>query len=142
VTGNRVTRCYAWPITVRAGDELNLHVSTEHPRFAVRLFRFGASVEEVPGQDAVYDGYDLPIGRPDEAWGWPRYSIALGEDLRDGIYVAVPHTPGISLAPLLAQAVSAAAVEGRLPEAVIPWDAGRMRPAAVPGARKESPKGP
>jgi hypothetical protein len=99
-----MTRCYAWPITVRAGEDLKLHVSTEHPRFSVRLFRFGAIVEEVPGQDAVYDGYDLPIGRPDEAWGWPLQRIGLGEDLRDGIYLAVtvPENAAVAAGPELA----------------------------------------
>ncbi len=85
-----MTRCYAWPLTIRAGEDLNLHVSTEHSRFGVRLFRYGATVEAVPFPEVVYDGYDLPIGRPDEAWGWPRYPISLGADLRDGIYLAVP----------------------------------------------------
>ncbi len=78
-----MTRCYAWPLTVRAGDDLMLHVSTGHRRFGVRLFRFGASVDEVPDQDLVYDGYQLPLGRPDEAWGWPRYSVSLAGALAD-----------------------------------------------------------
>jgi hypothetical protein len=92
-----MTRSYAWPLTVLATGDLNLHVSTEHPRFGVRLFRFGATVEEVPGPEAAYDGYDLPIGRPDEAWGWPRYTIALDAGLRDGIYLAVPVPEGQSV---------------------------------------------
>ena len=85
-----MTACYAWPLTLRAGDELRLHVSTEHPRFGVRLFRYGATVEEVAGQDRVFDGRKLPLGRPDEAWGWPCYPIGLPGDLTDGIYLAVP----------------------------------------------------
>jgi hypothetical protein len=84
-----VTRCYAWPLTVRAGADLLLHASTGHSRFGVRLFRYGASVQEVPGPGLVYDGHRLPLGRPDEAWGWPRYSISLGEDVADGVYLAV-----------------------------------------------------
>jgi hypothetical protein len=89
-----MTRCYAWPLTIRAGEDLSLHVSTEHSRFGVRLFRYGATVEAVPGPEVAYDGCDLPIGRPDEAWGWPRYPISLGADLRDGIYLAVPVPEG------------------------------------------------
>jgi hypothetical protein len=85
-----VTRCYAWPLTIRAGEDLRLHVSTEHSTFGVRLFRVGATVEEVPGQQPVHDGHDLPLGRPDEAWGWPAYSVPLAETLADGIYLAVP----------------------------------------------------
>jgi hypothetical protein len=49
-----VTRCYAWPLTVRT--DLKLHVSTQHPRFGVRLFSCGAAVEEVPGPAGIYDG--------------------------------------------------------------------------------------
>ena len=35
------TRCYAWPLTVRDGDDLHLHVSTGYPQFGVRLLRYG-----------------------------------------------------------------------------------------------------
>jgi hypothetical protein len=83
-----MSRCYAWPLTVRT--DLKLHVSTRHPRFGVRLFRYGAAVEEVAGPAEIFDGYSLPLGRPDEAWGWPRYTIELGAGLKDGIYLAVP----------------------------------------------------
>jgi hypothetical protein len=98
-----MTRCYAWPLTVR-DDELNLHVSTEHAKFEVWLFRFGATVESVPVPDALYDGYDLPIGRPDEAWGWPKYTITLDAGLRDGIYLAVcvPEAGVVEAGPELA----------------------------------------
>ncbi len=86
-----MTKSYAWPLTV--ADELKLHVSTRQAQFRVRLFRFGATVEEVAGPDEVYDGFDLPLGRPDEAWGWPQYSIPLDPGLADGIYIAVPVGP-------------------------------------------------
>ncbi len=92
-----MTRSYAWPLTIGSGDELNLHVSTEHPQFEVRLFRYGATVEAVTGPAQAYDGYDLPLGRPDEAWGWPRYTIPLAAELRDGIYLAVPVAVGQSV---------------------------------------------
>jgi hypothetical protein len=85
-----VTRSYAWPLTIKAGAELRLHVSTEHRRFGVRLFRVGAGIEAVTGPDQAYAGHNLPLGRPDEAWGWPAYSVPLDEHLRDGIYLAVP----------------------------------------------------
>jgi hypothetical protein len=87
-----VTKSYAWPLAVR--DELKLHVSTELPQFEVRLFRFGATVEEVPGPAGAFDGFDLPLGRPDEAWGWPQYTIELDAGLTEGIYIAVPVGPG------------------------------------------------
>ncbi|MGH3227219.1 MAG: N,N-dimethylformamidase beta subunit family domain-containing protein, partial [Streptosporangiaceae bacterium] len=85
-----MTACYAWPVTVRAGAALRLHVSTEHARFGVRLFRYGATVTEVPSSAGVLAGFSLPLGRPDEAWGWPVYPIELSADLADGVYLAVP----------------------------------------------------
>ncbi|MGD0595604.1 MAG: N,N-dimethylformamidase beta subunit family domain-containing protein [Acidimicrobiales bacterium] len=85
-----MTRCYAWPLTITSGMELQLHVSTEHARFGVRLFRCGASVEEVQGDTSRHEGESRPLGRPDEAWGWPRVSIPVGATLIDGIYLAVP----------------------------------------------------
>jgi hypothetical protein len=85
-----MTRCYAWPLTVRAGADLQLHVSTPFPEFAVRLFRVGAAIEEAPGPAGRYQGQDLPFGRPDDAWGWPRYPVGLDPSLADGVYVAVP----------------------------------------------------
>jgi hypothetical protein len=89
-----MTRCYAWPLTVTPGADLQLHVSTELEGFGVRLFRGGARVEEVAGDHTVHPGRLLPLGRPDEAWGWPRVSIPLGEEITDGIYVAVPVAVG------------------------------------------------
>jgi hypothetical protein len=87
---NPASRCYAWPLTVARGSDLRLHVSTTHDRFAVQLFRCGASIEAVATPERVYTGVDVPFGRPDEAWGWPEYEVALPDDLVDGIYVAVP----------------------------------------------------
>jgi hypothetical protein len=97
-----MTRCYAWPLTVSSGTELALHVSTEAPKFGVRLFRCGAKVEEVASDPAVHQGRDLPLGRPDEAWGWPRIAVRIGAELADGIYVAVPVPAGTdgSLSPI------------------------------------------
>ena len=51
-----MTACYAWPVTVGAGADLRLHVSTEHERFGVRLFRYGATVTEVPSQAGALPG--------------------------------------------------------------------------------------
>jgi hypothetical protein len=78
-------RCYAWPLTVRATEDLQLHVSTGHPRFGVRLLRYGATVREAPAPATVWDGDDLPTGRPDEAWGWSRYTVPLPQDLAGGV---------------------------------------------------------
>jgi hypothetical protein len=89
-----MTRCYAWPLTVDAGCDLQLHVSTQVEEFDVRLFRVGAAIEEVAVPAGRYRGRDLPLGRPDEAWGWPRYLVPLGPELADGVYVALPVAVG------------------------------------------------
>jgi hypothetical protein len=89
-----VTRSYAWPVTIGAGQDLHLHVSTQHARFGVRLFRAGAAIEEVAAPELRFDGQDLPLGRPDEAWGWAQYRIPLADGLADGIYLAVPVPAG------------------------------------------------
>src|SRR5271165_5559065 len=85
-----MTASYAWPLTVTAAADLHLHVSTAHRHFGVRLFRCGATEAEVSGPRQIFTGVDLPLGRPDEAWGWPDYPISLDEELEDGVYVAVP----------------------------------------------------
>ncbi len=85
-----MTASYAWPLTVTAAADLHLHVSTAHRHFGVRLFRCGATEVEVSAPRQIFTGVDLPLGRPDEAWGWPDYPISLDEELEDGVYVAVP----------------------------------------------------
>jgi glycine/D-amino acid oxidase-like deaminating enzyme len=86
----------------------------------------------------------LASARVMRTWEW-RGMVSparpLVGEIDDGIYVAVPHAPGVSLAPLLAHAVAAAAVEGRVPDAVASWTPERI-PAAVTGVRKDSQKGP
>ena len=80
------------------------------------------------------------------AWSWRGMVSADGRPLvgefEDGIYVAVPHAPGVSLAPALAHAVSAAVAEGRVPEAASAWAAARVHPALNQSARKDSPTDP
>src|SRR5580692_271688 len=84
-----MTRCYAWPVTVGPSDELQLHLSTTFPSVRVWLYRAGADVEAVASPAGPLAGLDVPFGRPDAAWGWPRHSISLPPELADGIYIAV-----------------------------------------------------
>jgi len=66
--------------------------------------------------------------------------------VEDGLYVAVPHTAGVTLAPLFAQAIASMLSEARSPEAVEAWNP--LRTARLAGAtsgrpgRKDSSKGP
>lgn len=83
------------------------------------------------------------------AWPWRATlssdALPLLGKVEEGIYVAVPHAPGVTLVPLLSHAVTAIALDGRTPEGLQAWDAGRARPAAALGGalpRKDSPKGP
>jgi glycine/D-amino acid oxidase-like deaminating enzyme len=84
------------------------------------------------------------------AWPW---RAALSTDalpllgkVEEGIFVAVPHAPGVTLVPLLAHAAATITVDGRVPEGLQGWDPRRARPAAAAGGgalpRKDSPKGP
>ncbi len=123
-----MTRCYAWPLTVGAGSDLQLHVSTQVEEFDVRLFRVGAAIEEVAVPGGRYRGRDLPLGRPDEAWGWPRYTVPLGAELADGVYVVVPVPAGAS-----ADAVTADETLLTRPDAALFV---LRRQAAEPGRRK------
>jgi len=83
------------------------------------------------------------------AWPWratlPADTLPLLGKVEEGIFVAVPHAPGVTLVPLLAQAAAAIAVDGRVPEGLQRWEPRRARPAAVVGGalpRKDSPKDP
>jgi hypothetical protein len=122
------TRCYAWPLTVQDGDDLHLHVSTGYPRFGVRLLRCGAGVTAADGPPGSYAGQPVPLGRPDEAWGWPSYRIPLPASLADGIYLAVPVPLGAAGEPAPVPADPAAAAR---PDACL--FVLRREPAPEPG---------
>jgi hypothetical protein len=128
-----MTRCYAWPLTVGAGSDLQLHVSTQVEEFDVRLFRVGAAIEEVSVPAGRYRGRDMPIGRPDEAWGWPRYLVPLGPELTDGVYVVVPVPASAGPSEAAGGAVTADETLLTRPDAALFV---LRRQAAEPGRRK------
>lgn len=82
------------------------------------------------------------------SWPWratvsPDSSPVLGK-VEEGIFAAVPHTPELTLAPLLAHAVASIAVDGRVPDGLDAWNPRRVgiAPAAAgPLSRKDSPEG-
>jgi hypothetical protein len=83
-----VIRAYPRTPSVRPGETLALHVSTDRPRFRVELYRQGAALERI-AELGPFDGVDVPDGPPDEDWGWPGYSLPVPSDWRTGAYVAM-----------------------------------------------------
>ncbi len=74
---------------MRAGETLKLCVSTDAPRFRVRLSRPGERLEHILSLDTgEFTGYNVPTGPATDDWGWPAYDIPLPEDLRSGPYIA------------------------------------------------------
>jgi|SRR5579875_21541 hypothetical protein len=80
---------YAYQLSVRAGDDLELCVSTDAPFFRVEFFRQGATLERAPVLDTPrLAGVFLPNGPATEDWGWPRYRIPVPAGIRTGAYIA------------------------------------------------------
>ncbi len=72
----RMTRCYAWPLTVRRGRRTAAARVDRAP--AVRGAAAAGAARRsrrCPARPPCGDGHSTcRIGRPDEAWGWPRYT--------------------------------------------------------------------
>ncbi len=78
-----------WP-SVRPGETLTLHVSTDQPAFRVEFYRQGPTLARVAGPAAGWlPGYAFPDGPPDRDWGWPGYEFAIPSEWPSGAYVAV-----------------------------------------------------
>jgi hypothetical protein len=71
-----------WP-----GERLQLHVSTDRPRFRAALYRWGDGFEPVMRSDWLPGKHAVDAGPADD-WHWPHYSLALGPPLRSGVYLA------------------------------------------------------
>lgn len=81
---------YPRTVSVRPGETLTLHVSTDHPRFRVEVFRQGATLERMgDGDTGPFPGVAVPDGPPDEDWGWPSYELPIPAAWRSGAYVAM-----------------------------------------------------
>lgn len=80
---------YSYELSVRAGDDLQLCVSTDSPYFRVEFYRYGAELEHVAALDTPQlAGVYLPGGPGNEDWGWPRYRVPVPADARSGVYIA------------------------------------------------------
>jgi hypothetical protein len=81
-------RAYPRTLSLRPGESLTLHVSTDRPRFRIEFYRQGATLEHV-SDVGPFEGVDVPNGPPDQDWGWPAYTFDVPVEWRSGAYVAM-----------------------------------------------------
>ncbi len=76
--------------SVRPGDTLTLHVSTDQPSFHVEAYRQGETLVPMGrlGPQRLR-GHHVPNGPPDRDWGWPSYDFTVPIEWPSGAYVAV-----------------------------------------------------
>jgi N,N-dimethylformamidase beta subunit-like, C-terminal len=76
--------------SVRPGDTLTLHVSTDQPHFRVEVYRQGAQLLPMGrlGPERL-PGHLVPAGPPDRDWGWPAYAFPVPSSWPSGVYIAM-----------------------------------------------------
>jgi hypothetical protein len=76
--------------SVRPGERLTLHVSTDAPAFRVEVYRQGPTLAPQGrlGPDRL-PGVHVPDGPSDEDWGWPAYELEVPAAWPSGAYVAI-----------------------------------------------------
>lgn len=76
--------------SVRPGETLTLHVSTDCPHFRVEVYRQGARLEPMGrlGPERLAGHAILP-GPPDRDWGWPAYALPIPASWPSGVYIAM-----------------------------------------------------
>src|ERR1043165_1426834 len=81
---------YADFTSVRPGGTLNLHVSTDAPRFRPEFYRVGANrappLAMVPQPD-IRMGVNRPALGSSADWGWPAYPYTIPASWTSGVYV-------------------------------------------------------
>ena len=75
--------------SVRAGEKLRLHVSTDNPHksFRVDFYRQGVELVRMGSLDAQTGHHFAPL-RHYESWGWPGYDFQIPGDWPSGAYIA------------------------------------------------------
>src|SRR5215813_1661993 len=75
--------------SLRAGEKLRLHVSTDNPHkgFRVDFYRQGVELVKMRSLHAQ-TGYDFASLRHYESWGWPGYDFQIPNDWPSGVYIA------------------------------------------------------
>ena len=80
---------YARNVSVHAGEDLELCVSTDAPYFRVQFLRQGETLQRVPAMDTDrLSGWNMPLGPASDDWRWPVYKIRVPSNARSGPYVA------------------------------------------------------
>jgi hypothetical protein len=76
--------------SLRAGEKLRLHVSTDNPhrRFRVDLYRQGETLVKMGSLDGQ-TGHNFARLSHHEGWGWPGYDFQIPGDWPTGAYIAV-----------------------------------------------------
>lgn len=74
--------------SVRAGERLRLHVSTDAAAFRVEFYRQGVTLE-YHGRSECRAGCYSPPGRFDRPWGWPAEDFDVPESWPPGVYLAL-----------------------------------------------------
>ncbi len=79
---------YAGQLSYRAGDEVQLHVSTSASSFDLEVARVGAEREVVWRQEGIKGAaYDIPEYASSQGCGWPpAHAFGVGHDWRSGYY--------------------------------------------------------
>ncbi len=72
--------------TVDAGGSLVLHVSTDAPRYRLRIERWSDGGEIVL-EAGPFGGEHAPPGTVDVPWDWPSIAVTLPPDLAPGAYI-------------------------------------------------------
>jgi len=83
-----VLRAYVEQPSVRAGEAVDLCVSTDEEAFHVWLFRCGSELSRC-AEWGPWAGQHRPEGPVDQSWGWPTYPLEVPADARPGVHVAV-----------------------------------------------------
>ncbi|MFC0253510.1 N,N-dimethylformamidase beta subunit family domain-containing protein [Massilia consociata] len=110
-------RGYPGSPSVQAGAPLTLHVSGDHPRFRIAIYRWEDGLVPVWRSSWLHAEH-VPDGRPDEDWQWPPYQVETGAHWPSGVYLAhfeTPHGKSLRLSADSAAALFVVRGEGTKP---------------------------
>jgi hypothetical protein len=114
---------YPWPPSVAPGRTLQLHVSTDAPRFRVELYRQHDALRAM-GSSGWFTGRRAASKDAATDWAWPAVSIPIPGDWPSGVYLAVLR-PDEGDAPVAALEVTSTEGSDRALFVVVPADPGR-----------------
>ncbi len=97
LSGAAVIEGYTNGLSFAAGETVSFHVSTNAPRYSVRIVRSGVT-EEIVWERGGIEGAEFPV--PDRAWetgaGWPAaFDLEIPDDWTSGYYIVTFMTEGV-----------------------------------------------